>query len=90
MAKRQTRRSISLRAEVFVRLQNFTQRTAARDTRTVEAALTEYLNREGEPIVTREEALTRLRGRIAPAPMSMPSAPVGEDEIEEIRRRAFG
>lgn len=82
MAKRQTRRSISLRTEVYVRLHDFTRATRQSDSAVTEKALAEYLDRHGAPTVTREEALDRMSGRIRVAK--------GDDAIEEMRRRAFG
>lgn len=57
MAKRQTRRSISFRAEVFERLRRFCEANDASMAGWVEKQITEVLDAHGEPVVTREEAL---------------------------------
>lgn len=61
MSKRQTRRSISMRAEAFVRLREFCRLTDQAMSAFVEEAIAEALDRGGASEWTRTEALDALK-----------------------------
>lgn len=77
MSKRQTRRSVSFRAEVFERIRRHCEKEGVSITGWVEGTLTSFLNHQGAPQVSRDEAL-RARGILPDA------------EVEQMRKAAFG
>lgn len=84
MAKRQSRRSVSFRAEVFVRLHDAAVADGTPLSAFVESIVTAALDRASVPAVSRDDALRRLgawssRSRVDP-----------EERIENLRREAFG
>lgn len=55
MAKRQTRRSISVMGVTYARLHNYTQRVGKSVSGLLEELIAAKLDAEGEPMVTREQ-----------------------------------
>jgi hypothetical protein len=68
MAKRQTRRSISLRAEEYVRAQHLAEHLGLPVAAAIEAAIGKLADAEGVPKVDRADALRVLAKQSPPLP----------------------
>lgn len=74
MAKKQTRRTYSVRAEVHIRVRDAAFRACQTQTQYVEQALRERMDREGVPEVSRDEAVAQILDR-QPEPVEPPEFP---------------
>jgi len=79
-SQRQTRRTVSFKAEVFERMRRFCEKEGIPLARWVERMVTLGLDRAEQPKVTRGDALRALHA----APTERAA------KLEEARRRAFG